>query len=116
MKSTMPRVDFASTRPELAALCRCARAHDVERGGRDAARAAAVNLGRTTGGTMPRGRQRRASARSIAMGRRCRCRVRSRSMKAFASKTSCKSSGAGNYRPWATGDMGICSRRRRDDR
>jgi hypothetical protein len=42
MLTTHHPVDFAYTRPELAALFRYARAHDVEQGGRDDARAAAI--------------------------------------------------------------------------
>jgi hypothetical protein len=37
-------VDFAYTRPELEALFRYARAHDVEQGGRYDARSAAINV------------------------------------------------------------------------
>jgi hypothetical protein len=44
MKTTRHPVDFAYTRPELEALFRYARAHDVERGGRSDARSAAINV------------------------------------------------------------------------
>jgi hypothetical protein len=44
MLTTRHPVDFAYTRPELEALFRYARAHDVEQGGRYDARSAAINL------------------------------------------------------------------------
>jgi hypothetical protein len=44
MLSTRHAVDFAYTRPELEALFRYARAHDVEKGGRYDARSAAINV------------------------------------------------------------------------
>jgi hypothetical protein len=44
MLTTRHPVDFAYTRPELDALFRYAHAHDVERGGRYDARAAAIIL------------------------------------------------------------------------
>jgi hypothetical protein len=44
MLTTRHPVDFAYTRPELEALFRCARAHDVEQGGRYDARSAAINV------------------------------------------------------------------------
>jgi hypothetical protein len=44
MLTTRHPVDFAYTRPELEALSRYARAHDVERGGRYDARSAAINV------------------------------------------------------------------------
>jgi hypothetical protein len=44
MNSTMYRVDFRYTRPELEALFRYAHEHDVEKGGRYDARSAAVNI------------------------------------------------------------------------
>jgi hypothetical protein len=44
MRTTRHPVDFPYTRPELQALFRDARAHDVERGGRYDARSAAVHL------------------------------------------------------------------------
>jgi hypothetical protein len=44
MNSMMLRVDFAYTRQELEALFRCAREHDVDRGGPYDARSAAVNV------------------------------------------------------------------------
>jgi hypothetical protein len=44
MLTTRHPVDFAYTRPELEALFRYAHAHDVERGGHDDARSAAINV------------------------------------------------------------------------
>jgi hypothetical protein len=44
MLTTRHAVDFACTRPELDALFRYARAHDVELGGRYDARSAAINV------------------------------------------------------------------------
>ena len=44
MNSTMHRVDFVYSRPELEALFRYAHAHDVDKGGRYDARSAAINL------------------------------------------------------------------------
>jgi hypothetical protein len=44
MNSTMHRVDFAYTRPELDALFRYAHAHDVDQGGHYDARSAAINV------------------------------------------------------------------------
>jgi hypothetical protein len=44
MLTTRHAVDFAYTRPELEALFRYARAHDVEQGGRYDARSAAINV------------------------------------------------------------------------
>jgi len=44
MRTTRHPVDFAYTRPELDALFRYARAHDVEAGGRYDARAACIIL------------------------------------------------------------------------
>jgi hypothetical protein len=44
MLTTHHAVDFAYTRPELAALFRYARAHDVEWGGRYDARSAVILL------------------------------------------------------------------------
>jgi hypothetical protein len=46
MWMTHHAVDFAYTRQELDALFRDAHAHDVERGGHDEARSAAINLWR----------------------------------------------------------------------
>jgi hypothetical protein len=44
MLTTRHPVEFAYTRPELEALFRHARAHDVEQGGHYDARSAAINL------------------------------------------------------------------------
>src|SRR5262245_45753537 len=44
MNSTMHRVDFPYTRQELDTLFRYANEHDVERGGRYAARSAVINV------------------------------------------------------------------------
>jgi hypothetical protein len=44
MNSTMHRVDFPYTRPELDALFRYANEHDVDKGGHYDARSAAINV------------------------------------------------------------------------